>query len=76
MTITFESKRKIKEVIYVPDSTNTPYKPYLKPAVDWLQKNRPAELNAVYKDNKLVQNENTAKQWVALLKAWKNGDKN
>jgi hypothetical protein len=70
MMVRFNSKGLIQETIYVPDSANPSYRPWLQPALDWLQKNRPEELNAVYQNNKLVQNEAAAKKWRELLKAW------
>jgi len=39
--------------------------------VDWLQKNRPAELDEVYKKGKLVQTTETSKKWVKLLQLWR-----
>jgi hypothetical protein len=67
---TFNSKKLITESIYIPDSTNPSYKPYLLPALDWLQQNMPAQLDEVYKENKLVQNEQSAKKWILLLRTW------
>ena len=64
-------KRMITESIYVPDSTNPSYKPYLRPALDWLQQNMPTQLDEVYQDNKLVQTEESAKKWVMLLTTWR-----
>jgi hypothetical protein len=70
-TFTFNSAGLIKETLYVPDSANLSYRPYLKPALDWLQKNMPGELSEVYQNNKLIQTEATAIKWSALLKKWK-----
>ena len=67
----FDAQKLITEFIYYPDSTNPPYKPYLQPAIVWLQKNKPEELNEVYHDGKLVQNEEAARHWVRLLNGWK-----
>jgi len=69
--LTFNSKRLITESIYIPDSSNPSYKPYLRPVLDWLQQNMPAELNEVYKDNKLVQTEESAKKWILILQTWR-----
>ena len=68
---TFNSKKLIVESIYIPDSTNLSYKPYLRPALDWLQKNMPVQLDEVYKDNKLIQTEESARKWIKLLQVWK-----
>jgi hypothetical protein len=68
--ITFNREGLIKEAIYIPDSNNPPYKKWLIPAVDWLQKNMPGELNEVYQNGKLIQTEAKAKKWVSLLKLW------
>lgn len=70
-TFTFNSKRLIEEVLYVPDENNPPYKPYLTPALDWLQKNKPQELNEVYQENKLIQTEVAANKWRELLTLWR-----
>jgi len=69
--LTFNSQKLIKQSIYIPDSTNPPYKPYLKPALEWLRQNMPTQLDEVYKDNKLVQTEESAKKWISLLKTWR-----
>jgi hypothetical protein len=67
----FDSKKMIKEYVYYPDSTNSSYKPYLQPAIIWLQKNKSEELAKVYHNGKLVQNEEAAKLWIRLLNEWK-----
>lgn len=69
--IRFNDKKQIEETIYIPDPGNPPYKKWLQPALDWLQKNKPAGLNEVYQDNKLIQTNETAKKWASLLKLWK-----
>jgi hypothetical protein len=69
-TFVFNSKDLIQETMYVPDSTNLSYKPFLQPALDWLQLNRPAELNEVYQNGKLVQTEASANKWRLLLREW------
>lgn len=68
--IRFNNKKMIDEMIYLPDDTNPNYKKWLQPAVDWLQKNKPGELNEVYKDGKLIQTNETAKKWISLLQLW------
>jgi hypothetical protein len=69
--IRFNSKKKIDEMIYIPDDTNPNYKKWLQPAVDWLQKNKQSELSEVYKDGKLIRTSETAKKWVILLELWR-----
>ena len=69
--IRFNSKKMIDEMIYIPDDTNPDYKKWLHPAVQWLQKNNPSELNEVYKGSKLIQTPETAKKWVSLLQLWR-----
>ena len=69
--IRFDSKKKIRETIYLPNYKNPDYKKWLQPATDWLQKNRPAELDEVYKKEKLVQTPETAKKWIKLLQLWR-----
>ena len=68
--IRFNSRKKIEEVIYIPDPGNPSYKKWLQPVVDWLQKNKPGELDEVYKNGKLVQTSETAKKWISLLQLW------
>jgi hypothetical protein len=68
--IRFNSKKMIDEMIYIPGDRNPDYKRWLQPAVDWLQGNRPNELNEVYKDGKLIQTSETAKKWLSLLQLW------
>lgn len=75
MSVTFDNNGLIEETIYFPDSTNPSYKKWLEPALIWLKKNMPDDLNEVYQNNKLVKNEMTANKWVYLLKKWK-ADKN
>jgi hypothetical protein len=74
-TFVFNSAGLIKETIYVPDSANLSYKPFLQPALDWLQKNKPAELNEVYQNGKLVQTEEAANKWRTLLRTWQSQKK-
>ena len=69
--IRFNSRKKIEEVLYIPNPDNPSYKNWLQPAIDWLQKNRSAELNEIYKNGKLVQTSETAKKWANILKFWK-----
>lgn len=71
MVFILNSKKQIQESIYIPDSTNASYRLYLQPALDWLTKNRPAELSKIYQNNRLVQNQETAVLWRELLKEWK-----
>ncbi len=67
----FNKQGLIEETIYTPDSTNISYKPFLQPAINWLQKNKPGELNEVYQNGKLIQTEMAATKWRALLQQWK-----
>ncbi|HYF29622.1 MAG TPA: hypothetical protein VD993_00735 [Chitinophagaceae bacterium] len=69
--ITFDNSGLITEMIYIPDTTNPPYRSWLAPALDWLQQHEPDSLALVYKDNRLVQTEYTAKLWTRLLKRWR-----
>jgi len=69
--IRFNSEQTIDEMIYIPDDRNPNYKKWLQPAVDWLQKNNPNELDQVYRDGKLIRTAETAKKWVSLLQSWR-----
>ena len=71
MVFRFNSMKQIRESIYIPDSTNSSFKPYLQPALDWMAKNKPNELSRIYQNNRLVQNGETAVLWRELLKEWK-----
>ena len=70
-TIIFNGKKKIREVLYVPDEDNPPYKKWLQPAVDWLQQNKSTELSELYKGGKLIQTPEAASKWVELLQLWR-----
>ena len=70
-TFVFDSAGLIKETLYVPDSTNISYKPFLQPALNWLEQNEPAELSNVYRNGKLIQTETAANEWRMLLKQWR-----
>lgn len=70
-TFTFNKQGLIEEAVYVPDSTNLSYKPFLQPALNWLKKNKPDALNAVYQNDKLIQTEAAANKWRALLQQWR-----
>lgn len=72
----FASNGLIQETTYVPDSTNVSYKPFLRPAVDWLKANMPDELNEVYQNGKLVQTETAANKWKVLLAKWQSQKNN
>lgn len=69
--IRFNAMKKISETTYLPNDGNPDYKKWLQPAVEWLQKNRPGELDEVYKKGKLVQTPETARKWVQLLQLWR-----
>lgn len=75
-SIKINNRGLIEEIIYMPDESNPNYKQWLKPAVDWLRQNKPGELNEVYQDGKLIQNESSARKWVELLTEWKEKSKN
>ena len=75
-TFVFDANGLIQETTYVPDSTNLPYKPYLKPAVDWLTIHMPQELNEVYQNGKLVQTTEAANKWRTLLNKWQSQKNN
>ena len=75
-TFIFNSDGLIEETLYVPDSTNLSYKPFLQPALNWLQKNMPDELSEIYKNNKLVQTEMSANKWRSLLQKWQSQKNN
>ncbi|MEO8711532.1 MAG: hypothetical protein ABI405_05380 [Parafilimonas sp.] len=69
-TFIFNSNNLIEETVYIPDSTNLSFKPFLQPALDWLQKNMPDKLSEVYQNNKLIQTETAANKWEMLLNEW------
>ena len=75
-TFVFNSKGLIEETVYVPDSSNLSYKPFLQPALQWLQKNMPNELNKVYQNGKLIQTELAANEWRTLLQKWQSQKNN
>ncbi len=42
----------------------------MKPAVQWAQRNRPAELREIYPDGRMIYTEDMGRRWVALLREW------
>jgi hypothetical protein len=76
-TVTFDADNLVREVIYVPIESGKDYKEYLKPAVVWLEANRPDELKQVYDLDKkrLIQTNASAKKWVELLTEWRDATK-
>ena len=66
-----DKKGSIHELIYIPDKSNPDYKKWLQPALDWMKKNNPSELDKVYSNGKLIRTEEAAKKWVVLLNEWK-----
>ena len=73
--VTFNSQKLIDQTIYIPDSTNPSYKKWLQPAIEWLKANKPDSLQQVYQNGRLVQNEATAREWIILLKGWRENKK-
>jgi hypothetical protein len=69
-TFTFNAAGLIKETVYIPDSTNLSYHPFLQLALVWLQKDKPEALDEVYQNGKLIQTEATAVKWRTLLQEW------
>ena len=74
-TFVFNAEGLIQETVYVPDSTNISYKPFLQPALNWLQQNMPTELIEVYQNGKLIQTETAAIKWRILLQKWQSQKK-
>ena len=74
-TFVFNAAGLIQETVYVPDSTNISYKPFLQPALNWLQQNMPTELIEVYQNGKLIQTETAAIKWRILLQKWQSQKK-
>ena len=56
---------------YIPNPDNPSHKPWLQPAVEWLEQHRPNDLNEVYINGKLVQTSETARKWVDLRQLWR-----
>jgi len=61
----------IYEAVYIPNPDNPSHKPWLQPAVEWLEQHRPNDLNEVYINGKLVQTSETARKWVDLRQLWR-----
>ncbi len=74
-TFVFNAAGLIQETVYVPDSTNISYKPFLQPALNWLRQNMPNELIEVYQNGKLIQTETAAIKWRILLQKWQSQKK-
>ena len=69
---TVSESGKILEQVYIP-GTSPDYRTWLKPALEWLQQNRPKELPTVYDTEKkrLIKTHDSAIIWVKLLKEWR-----
>ena len=70
-TFTVDENGLITSQVYVPDPAQADWRPYLEPALTWIRTNRPGVLERIYPGGKLAQTADAAREWVAVLKAWR-----
>ncbi|MEQ8927195.1 MAG: hypothetical protein RLO81_15345 [Fulvivirga sp.] len=71
-TYVIDERGLIKLQLYQPRN-ETSYKPYLKPAIEWLVAHDSLRLAEVYdlKDKALIQDSVSATKWIKLLREWR-----
>jgi hypothetical protein len=72
-TITFivDHEGLIERALYVPKAGAPSWRSALEPALPWLREHRGEALNRVFPAGKLVRTREAAKEWVAILRAWR-----
>lgn len=70
-TFTVDANGRITSQHYVPDPAQADWRPYLEPALAWIRENRPDALPRIYRDGRLVRTAESAREWVTLLKLWR-----
>ena len=62
---------KIREQFIEPLPDNPDFDALLEPVLDWAAAEKPAELAALFPDERLERNRDTARRWRALLEEWR-----
>lgn len=57
---------------YEPSPNQPDWKPYLEKALPWLREHFPTAMSHLYVDGRLSRSEADAKEWVEILRAWRN----
>ena len=72
-TITFVVNKDglIERALYVPKAGAPSWRNSLDAALPWLRANRPDALARVFPNGKLTRTRDAAKEWVAILRAWR-----
>jgi len=73
LTTWFDGQDRIVEQFVEPLPDNPDFDTLLGPVLDWAEQHRPQDLVALFPDERLVRNRETAKRWRALLEAWRAG---
>ena len=66
-----DGKGKIIEQLYEKLPGQPSSEEAMKPAVEWASRHRPAELQEIYPDGRMIYTEEAARRWVALLREWR-----
>ena len=69
-TYTLDGKGQIVSQLYVPTGP-TEWRPYLDAPLAWIRQHHPDALPRIFPDGKLAQTGESAREWVALLRAWR-----
>ncbi|HET8796636.1 MAG TPA: hypothetical protein VFO89_03050, partial [Thermoanaerobaculia bacterium] len=57
---------------YQPAADQPDWKPYLEKALPWLREHFPNAIARLYPEERLVRSEDAAREWVEILRAWRN----
>ena len=71
LTTWFDDQDKIREQFIEPLPDNPDFDALLEPVLDWAAAEKPAELAALFPDERLERNRDTARRWRALLEEWR-----
>ena len=70
LTTWFDDQDKIREQFIEPLPDNPDFDALLEPVLDWAAAEKPAELAALFPDERLERNRDTARRWRTLLEEW------
>ncbi|MEO0482846.1 MAG: hypothetical protein AAF138_04420 [Planctomycetota bacterium] len=71
LTFRFNDDHKIHTIDYQPISDHAGLGARMSQAIAWAQTNRPNELAAIYANNEIPRDRETARRWVQLLQDWR-----
>lgn len=73
LTTWFDGQDRILEQFLEPLPDNPDFDALIVPVLDWAEEHRPQDLAALFPDERLERNRDTAQRWRALLEAWRAG---